>query len=76
MASTVYEKGKRMRLLSIDETARHVGVGRDTVAEWVNRARHPLPSIQVGKSGRVRKVIASEVDAWLVDEAARVSAAR
>lgn len=59
------------QLLSTDEAAERIGVSRSTVKSWVHRSDHPLPSVQVGNTGRVRKVVASEIDPWLAAEAAR-----
>lgn len=62
------------KLLTPAEAAERIGVSITTVKEWMRRAAHPLPSMQVGKSGRVHRVIADEIDAWLVAEAARKAA--
>jgi excisionase family DNA binding protein len=59
------------QLISPREAAERIGVSVATVKGWVHRAQHPLPSVTVGKSGRFVKVIASEIDAWLVAEASR-----
>lgn len=59
------------QLLSADEAANQIGVSRSTIKAWMRRAEHPLPSIQVGETGRVRKIVASEIDGWLTAEAAR-----
>lgn len=58
-------------LITPSEAARRIGVSLDTVYAWVRRADAPLPSIQVGKSGKHTKVVASEIEPWLVAEAAR-----
>jgi excisionase family DNA binding protein len=59
------------QLLSADEAAAQIGVSRSTVKAWIRRTEHALPSVQVGETGRVRKVVAGEIDAWLSAEAAR-----
>jgi excisionase family DNA binding protein len=48
------------RWLSVHEIAAHLGVNRDTIYKWIER-KH-LPGHKVG---RLRKFLASEVDAWV-----------
>lgn len=65
-----------MLLITIDEAARQIGVSRKQVTEWVSRDKDPLPSVQVGVSGRVRKVVSSELESWFIAEAGRVSSVK
>jgi transposase len=58
-------------LLSPQQAAEQIGVSVATVKTWMRRASEPLPSVQVGNSGKFRKVVAAEVPAWLAAEAAR-----
>lgn len=48
-----------------------MGVSLTTVKAWMKRADHPLPSIQVGASGRHLRVVSDQIGPWLVSEAAR-----
>jgi excisionase family DNA binding protein len=48
------------RWLSVHEIAAHLGVNRDTIYKWIERKN--LPGHKVG---RLRKFLASEVDAWV-----------
>ena len=48
------------RWLSVLEIAAHLGVNRDTIYKWIERKG--LPGHKVG---RLRKFLASEVDAWV-----------
>lgn len=57
--------------ITIDQAAKRIGVSRHVIREWVHRADHPLPSIQVGKTGRFLRIIADSIDPWLAAEAAR-----
>ena len=45
-------------VLSAPEAARLIGVSIHQVKAWMRRADDPLPSVLVGTSGRVRKVLA------------------
>lgn len=58
-------------LISPQEAARRIGVSVHAVKAWQRRSDHPLPSVQVGQSGKFLKVIASEIDAWLAAESTR-----
>ena len=58
-------------LLSAPEVARLIGVSIHQVKAWMRRADDPLPSVAVGTSGRVRKVLAEQVTPWQGREAAR-----
>lgn len=58
-------------LLSAPEVARHVGVSIHQVKAWMRRADDPLPSVAVGTSGRVRKILREQIAPWLECEAAR-----
>ena len=58
-------------VLSAPEAARLIGVSIHQVKAWMRRADDPLPSVLVGASGRVRKVLAGQVAPWLGREAAR-----
>lgn len=59
------------KLLTPREAAERIGVSVTTVKEWMRRAADPLPSMQVGHSGRVHRIVTDEIDAWLLAEAAR-----
>lgn len=59
------------QLISTAQAAERIGVSVATVKAWMRRAHDPLPAIQVGESGRFFKVLADQIDAWLVAEAAR-----
>ena len=48
------------RWLSVKEIAAHLGVNPDTIYKWITRKNMPTH-----KLGRLRKFLASEVDAWL-----------
>jgi excisionase family DNA binding protein len=63
------------QLLTPKEAADIIGVSVTTVKEWMRRADSPLPSVQVGKSGRVHRVVSDQIDTWLVAEASRKAAA-
>lgn len=58
-------------LISPAEAAKRIGVSHRMVRTWIHRANEPLPSVVVGDSGNHRRVIASQIDAWLIAEAAR-----
>jgi transposase len=58
-------------VLSAPEAARLIGVSIHQVKAWMRRADDPLPSVAVGTSGRVRKVVAEQIAPWLEREAAR-----
>lgn len=58
-------------LLTPRETAERLGVSVTTVKTWIHRAENPLPSIEVGASGRHRRVVAEQIDGWLYDESLR-----
>lgn len=61
-------------LLTPKEAAELMGVSVPTVKTWMHRADNPLPSVQVGKSGRVHRVVAELIDGWLFDESQRKTA--
>ena len=63
------QKGASMRLLSIAETARRLGIGQETVTEWVRRSEDPLPSIPVGESGKFVRIIEGQIEPWLTRQA-------
>lgn len=63
------------QLISPREAAERIGVSVATVKAWLRRSTDPLPSIVVGESGRFRKVIADQIDPWLVAEASRKTVA-
>jgi excisionase family DNA binding protein len=48
------------RWLSVEETAAHLGVNRDTIYKWITRKKMPAH-----KLGRLWKSLASDVDAWV-----------
>lgn len=48
------------RWLSVHEIAAHLGVNRDTIYKWIERKQMPGHKV-----GRLRKFLASEVDAWV-----------
>lgn len=56
-------------LISPAQAAQRIGVSHATIRGWMRRAVNPLPSVIVGSSGRNRKVIVAEIDAWLANEA-------
>lgn len=62
-------------LLTPKEAADRLGVSVTTVKEWMRRSDAPIPSVQVGKSGRVHRVLADQMEAWLVAEATRKASA-
>jgi excisionase family DNA binding protein len=59
------------KLLTPDEAAEIIGVGRRQIEEWIRRADDPLPSLSTGEAGSHRRIIADQIDAWLVREAER-----
>jgi excisionase family DNA binding protein len=59
------------KLLTPDEAAETIGVGRRQVEEWIRRADEPLPSLSTGEAGSHRRIIADQIDPWLVREAER-----
>lgn len=59
------------QLISPRQAAERIGVSVATIKNWIHRSHQPLPSVQVGKSGRFHKVIATEIDGWLIAEASR-----
>lgn len=59
------------QLISPREAAERIGVSVATVKTWIHRSHEPLPAVQVGKSGRFYKVVADQIDAWLIAEASR-----
>lgn len=62
-------------LLTPKETGERLGVSVATVKAWMRREAHPLPSIQVGQSGRIHRVVADQIDPWLAAEASRKATA-
>lgn len=58
-------------LVSPREAADRIGVSVSTVKAWMNRADHPLPSVQVGQSGSHKRVVVAKIDEWLEAEASR-----
>ncbi len=62
-------------LISPAQAAKEIGVSVHTVKVWMRRADNPLPSVQVGNSGKFLKVIADEIPAWLSAEAQRKAGA-
>ena len=46
--------------LSVDEIAKHLGVSKDTIYNWINQR-----SLPAHKVGRFWKFQAPEVDAWI-----------
>jgi excisionase family DNA binding protein len=50
----------QQRWLSVEETAAHLGVNRDTICKWLTRKKMPAHKV-----GRLWKFLASEVDAWV-----------
>lgn len=59
------------QLISAAQAAERIGVSVATVKAWMKRANDPLPAVQVGTSGRFYKVLADQIDAWLLAEASR-----
>jgi len=64
------------QLFTATQVATRLGVSIGTVQGWIRRDENPLPSVQVGDSGRVRKVLVAEIDSWLKAEAERNPARR
>ncbi len=58
-------------LLSAPEVARLIGVSIHQVKAWMRHADDPLPSVAVGTSGRVRKILVEQIAPWLGREAER-----
>ena len=48
------------RWLSVDEIATHLGVGRETIYNWIEKRAMPAHRV-----GRFWKFQTSEVDAWI-----------
>lgn len=65
-----------MQLISAKEAADRIGVSLTTVKSWMHRRDNPLPAIQVGKSGKHLRVVAEQIDPWLVAEASRKTATK
>ena len=63
------------QLISPREAAERIGVSVATVKAWIHRQNDPLPAVPVGASGKFHKVIADQIDAWLIAEASRKSGA-
>lgn len=60
-----------MQLISPREASERIGVSVATVKAWIHRAENPLPSVAVGATGKFYKIVADQIDTWLVEEAAR-----
>lgn len=58
-------------LITPAEAAKRIGVSIHMVKVWIWREEDPLPSVVVGKSGKVRRVIADQIVTWLSEEASR-----
>ena len=48
------------RWVSVDETAMHLGIKRDTVYKWIDRRN--MPAHKVGRLWKFRK---EEIDQWV-----------
>jgi len=48
------------RWLSVDEIAEHLGVGRETIYNWIEKRE--MPAHRVGRLWKFQK---GEVDAWI-----------
>lgn len=59
------------KLLNRREAAERIGVSVTTVETWMRRADNPIPTMQVGASGRHLRVVADQIDPWLAAEAER-----
>jgi excisionase family DNA binding protein len=60
-------------LISAREAAELIGVSLPTVKAWVFRKENPLPSIQVGESGKHRRIVRDSIAPWLEAEATRTA---
>lgn len=60
--------------ISLEDAAKIIGVSIRQVTLWANRQEDPLPTVVVGAKGGTRRVVASEINAFLVAEAARSKA--
>ena len=75
-AGTAIGALRRMeQLITPKQAASRIGVSVATVKAWMRRSADPLPSVQVGTSGKFRKVLAAEIPSWLAAEASRASTA-
>lgn len=50
-------------VLTLDETAALLGVSRRTVQRWAKL--RGLPTIPLGEAGTLKRVLRSDLDAWL-----------
>ena len=60
-----------MQLLTPKEAAEMIGVSLTTIKTWMSRPQEPLPSVQVGDSGKHRRIVGELVQPWLSSEAQR-----
>lgn len=60
-----------MNLISPREASERIGVSVATVKTWIHRSENPLPSVAVGASGKFYKIVADQIDSWLLEEASR-----
>lgn len=63
------------QLISAREAAARIGVSVVTIKAWMRRADNPLPAVQVGASGRHHRIVASQINDWLLAESARTGRA-
>ena len=60
-----------MQLLTPKEAAEMIGVSLTTIKTWMTRDQEPLPSVEVGDTGKHRRIVAELVQPWLAHEAQR-----
>lgn len=48
------------RWLSVDETCKYLGIGKDTVYKWIDK--HGMPAHRMGRLWKFKK---DQVDAWV-----------